>query len=259
MAKTKKASSSDGDSSAASKSSNNNETTNKKQKNKNGLLFTAVLVAIAAVAYAVLQSTQIHSVIITEVDTMVGGGGGIKNNISGVILPYQQFFGNIMAGNPTANKELFKEQWNKLQASIATASSPSALQTAAAIGYKLKDTHKAKHPVFMVPGFVTSGLELWEGHECAVQYFRRKIWGSLETFRSFATDSECWKVHLSLDARTGKDPEGIRLRPSQGFEAADFWTSAFWVWDRVIRNLAAVGYDGSNMDMVSYDLAITTI
>ena len=29
-----------------------------------------------------------------------------------------------------------------------------------------------KHPIIIVPGFVTSGLELWQGRKCAAKYFR---------------------------------------------------------------------------------------
>jgi len=36
---------------------------------------------------------------------------------------------------------------------------------------------RPKHPVIIVPGFVTSGLELWRGAECAVKYFRRAAAG----------------------------------------------------------------------------------
>lgn len=31
---------------------------------------------------------------------------------------------------------------------------------------------KPKHPIIIVPGFVTSGLELWHGKPCAAKYFR---------------------------------------------------------------------------------------
>ena len=37
---------------------------------------------------------------------------------------------------------------------------------------------KPKHPVVIVPGFVTSGLLLWEGKPCAKKYFR---WGLLSS------------------------------------------------------------------------------
>ena len=45
-------------------------------------------------------------------------------------------------------------------------------------GLKLrKEGVKAKHPVVFVPGIVTGGLELWEGHQCAEGLFRKRLWG----------------------------------------------------------------------------------
>ncbi|KAL6558644.1 Phospholipid:diacylglycerol acyltransferase 1 [Orobanche minor] len=45
-------------------------------------------------------------------------------------------------------------------------------------GVKLaKEGLKAKHPVVFVPGIVTGGLELWEGHSCAEGLFRKRLWG----------------------------------------------------------------------------------
>lgn len=45
-------------------------------------------------------------------------------------------------------------------------------------GVKLKkEGLKVKHPVVFVPGIVTGGLELWEGHECAEGLFRKRLWG----------------------------------------------------------------------------------
>lgn len=45
-------------------------------------------------------------------------------------------------------------------------------------GVKLaKEGLKAKHPVVFVPGIVTGGLELWEGHQCAEGLFRKRLWG----------------------------------------------------------------------------------
>lgn len=45
-------------------------------------------------------------------------------------------------------------------------------------GVKLaKDGLRAKHPVVFVPGIVTGGLELWEGHACAEGLFRKRLWG----------------------------------------------------------------------------------
>lgn len=45
-------------------------------------------------------------------------------------------------------------------------------------GLKLKKEGLiAKHPVVFVPGIVTGGLELWEGHQCAEGLFRKRLWG----------------------------------------------------------------------------------
>lgn len=113
---------------------------------------------------------------------------------------------------------------------------------------------KAKYPVVMIPGFITSGLELWAGEECAKKYFRQRIWGSLPVFvQSFLTDNACYQKHMALDPITGSDPPNIKLRNVQGFEAADFFMSTVWVFDKLIESFADVGYDTSNMVMMSFD------
>lgn len=35
----------------------------------------------------------------------------------------------------------------------------------------------ALHPVVLVPGIVTGGLELWEGRPCSEGLFRKRLWG----------------------------------------------------------------------------------
>jgi len=112
-----------------------------------------------------------------------------------------------------------------------------------------------KHPVFLVPGFVTTGLELWEGEPCAQKYFRQRMWGSTTMVQNFLQDRDCWLRHLKLDPLTGLDPQDpeIRLRAAQGFEAADYLISNYWVWAHLITNLADVGYDSSTMHMFAYD------
>ena len=70
---------------------------------------------------------------------------------------------------------------------------------------------------------------------------------------TFFADRQCWRKHLALHPQTGMDPENIRLRSAQGFEAADNFIATYWVWSKLIENLADVGYDGSTMTMMSYD------
>lgn len=122
------------------------------------------------------------------------------------------------------------------------------------IGYQLRMQNAyAKHPIIMIPGFVTSGLELWEGTACAKKHFRQRLWGSVSMAKTFLADRQCWREHLALHPTTGMDPPNIRLRSAQGFEAADNFIATYWVWSKIIENLADVGYDGSSMTMMSYD------
>lgn len=52
-------------------------------------------------------------------------------------------------------------------------------------------------------GFVTSGLELWQGEECASSYFRQRLWGTLSMAQTLLADRACWMRHMKLDPVTG--------------------------------------------------------
>ncbi|KAL0380560.1 UNVERIFIED_CONTAM: Phospholipid:diacylglycerol acyltransferase 1 [Sesamum angustifolium] len=109
-------------------------------------------------------------------------------------------------------------------------------------GLKLKkEGLRAKHPVVFVPGIVTGGLELWEGHQCADKLFRKRLWGG--TFGKLYKSPLCWMEHMSLDNETGLDPIGIRVRPVSGLVAADYFALGYFVWAVLIANLAQIGYE----------------
>ncbi|CAN1168777.1 Phospholipid:diacylglycerol acyltransferase 1 [Linum perenne] len=119
-------------------------------------------------------------------------------------------------------------------------------------GVKLKkEGLKSKHPVVFVPGIVTAGLELWEGHHCADGLFRKRLWGG--TFGEVYKRPLCWVEHMSLDNETGLDPSGIRVRPVSGLVAADYFAPGYFVWAVLIANLARIGYEENSMYMASYD------
>jgi len=52
-------------------------------------------------------------------------------------------------------------------------------------------------------GFVTSGLELWQGEPCAQSYFRQRLWGTLSMAQTLLSDRMCWMRHMKLDPVTG--------------------------------------------------------
>ncbi|KAG5457092.1 MAG: hypothetical protein BJ554DRAFT_2989, partial [Olpidium bornovanus] len=55
----------------------------------------------------------------------------------------------------------------------------------------------AKHPLLLIPGIIS-------------------------------TSSCSWLSHMKLDPLTGLDPEGVKLRASQGLEAADYLVPGYW-------------------------------
>lgn len=121
-------------------------------------------------------------------------------------------------------------------------------------GYQLaQQGAKANYPVVMVPGFVTSGLEVWGGKDCARKHFRQRLWAAFGGARSFLTERDCWKQHMMLDPWTGSDPHDIRIRAAEGFEAADYFMANYWVWGKIIENLADLGYTPSTMSLEPFD------
>lgn len=172
------------------------------------------------------------------------------SNLSNISLPDVQkelssVFDEFYASNVQPLVELGRDTFNGTRHDVEEMSR---------VGYQLRQQNaRAKHPIVMIPGFVTSGLELWEGLPCAKKHFRQRLWGSASMARTFFADRECWRKHLALSPQTGMDPDNIRLRAAQGFEAADNFIATYWVWSKVIENLADVGYDGSTMTMMSYD------
>nr|CAG8450353.1 2326_t:CDS:2 [Entrophospora candida] len=75
----------------------------------------------------------------------------------------------------------------------------------------------AYHPVTLIPGIVSTGLESWSTSNCSRPYFRKRMWGTTTMFRAILMDKECWRHHMRLDPITGLDPPGVKLRAAQGY------------------------------------------
>jgi phospholipid:diacylglycerol acyltransferase len=144
-----------------------------------------------------------------------------------------------------------EQSWGKLNESIPLG---YLTQEKKRPGFQLRQQGaEANYPVILIPGFVTSGLEVWGGNECARKHFRQRLWAAIGGARSFFMERDCWLAHMMLDPYTGGDPKNIRLRAAQGFEAADYFMANYWVFGKLIENLADVGYDSSTMSMEPYD------
>jgi hypothetical protein len=95
---------------------------------------------------------------------------------------------------------------------------------------------QAHHPVVIIPGIVSTGLEVWQAEECAAGLFRQRIWGSTVMVQTILLNPRCWIDHMRLNLTTGLDPEGIKLRAAQGLEAADYLLPGFWYVFNIIRS-----------------------
>jgi phospholipid:diacylglycerol acyltransferase len=72
--------------------------------------------------------------------------------------------------------------------------------------------------------------------------------------RALVVDKAGWKRHIMLDKESGLDPAGgIKLRAAQGFDAADFFITGYWIWNKILENLATIGYDPTNSWTAAYD------
>ncbi|KPI37340.1 Phospholipid:diacylglycerol acyltransferase [Cyphellophora attinorum] len=117
----------------------------------------------------------------------------------------------------------------------------------------------AKHPVIMIPGVISTGLESWGTAESSRPYFRKRLWGSWSMMRALVLDQASWKRHIMLDKETGLDPPDIKLRAAQGFDAADFFITGYWIWNKILENLATIGYDPTNAFTAAYDWRLSYI
>lgn len=112
---------------------------------------------------------------------------------------------------------------------------------------------EAHHPVIMVPGVISTGLESWGTANISRPYFRKRLWGSWTMMKALVLDKEVWKKHIMLDKRTGLDPPMVKLRAAQGFDATDFFITGYWIWSKIFENLATIGYDPTNSYTAAYD------
>ncbi|ORC84296.1 putative phospholipid:diacylglycerol acyltransferase [Trypanosoma theileri] len=128
-------------------------------------------------------------------------------------------------------------------------------------GLRFLENHsiRRKHPVMIIPGFISTALEVWESQtECVkdlhpfASIFRQRMFGP-QMLLLLLTDPACYMRLFSLDKETGYDPPGVKVRPDMGFGASDFFLPGYWVWAKVLLNLADIGYDPQSMSVFSYD------
>ncbi|KAK6909810.1 hypothetical protein I203_103832 [Kwoniella mangroviensis CBS 8507] len=109
------------------------------------------------------------------------------------------------------------------------------------------------HPIVLIPGIVSTGLESWGTESVARPFFRKRLWGTSTMIRAVLTNKDRWIQALSIDPETGLDPPGFKIRAAQGLDAASEFIQGYWIWQKIVENLATLGYDTNSMDMAAYD------
>ena len=110
---------------------------------------------------------------------------------------------------------------------------------------------EAKYPVVLIPGVISTVRTLFcLGHQCQYNglryccqsleswstspeyrpYFRQKVWGGLSMLSQVTFNREKWLSMLVLDPVTGLDPKGVKVRASEGFDAASSFVQGYWIW-----------------------------
>ncbi|KAL1406370.1 phospholipid:diacylglycerol acyltransferase [Vanrija albida] len=112
---------------------------------------------------------------------------------------------------------------------------------------------KQDKPIILLPGIVSTGLESWSTEPVARPLFRSRLWGTSTMIRAVLTDKDRWVQAIAIDLETGLDPPGHKVRAAQGIDAASEFIQGFWIWQKVVQNLATIGYDTNTMDMAAYD------
>ncbi|EIW62959.1 LACT-domain-containing protein [Trametes versicolor FP-101664 SS1] len=111
----------------------------------------------------------------------------------------------------------------------------------------------AKHPVVLIPGIISTGLESWATSPDYRAFFRKKVWGGFSMLSQVTFNRDKWIAALMLDPVTGLDPPGAKVRAAEGIDAASSFIQGYWLWSKIVENLAAVNYDTNNLHLAPYD------
>lgn len=111
----------------------------------------------------------------------------------------------------------------------------------------------AHYPIVLVPGIVSTGLESWSTSPEHRPFFREKLWGGFNMVSQVIFNREKWISAMMLDPVTGLDPPGVKIRAVEGVGAASSFMTGYWLWSKIVENLAVVNYDTNNLHLAPYD------
>lgn len=115
----------------------------------------------------------------------------------------------------------------------------------------------AQHPVVLIPGVISTGLESWSTSPAYRPFFREKVWGGFSMISQVTFNRALWMSALLLDPVTGLDPPEVKVRAAEGINAASSFIQGYWLWSKIVENLAVVNYDTNNLYMAAYDWRVS--
>ncbi|KZP19600.1 phospholipid:diacylglycerol acyltransferase [Athelia psychrophila] len=155
---------------------------------------------------------------------------------------------------PNFDTAFLDAEWQRLRSSIPEvwnlANDGREFQVGAAMKARGLTAH---HPVVLVPGIVSTGLESWSTHPDYRPFFRQKLWGGFNMLSQVTFNKERWIAAMMLDPITGLDPGDAKIRAAEGIDAASTFIQGYWLWSKIIENLAVVNYDTNNLHLAPYD------
>ncbi|KAJ3570900.1 hypothetical protein NP233_g4095 [Leucocoprinus birnbaumii] len=111
----------------------------------------------------------------------------------------------------------------------------------------------AEYPVILIPGIISTGLESWSTSPDYRAFFREKLWGGFNMVSQVTFNKEKWIAAMMLDPVTGLDPPDVKIRAAEGIDAASMFIQGYWIWSKIIENMAVVNYDTNNLYLAPYD------
>ncbi|PPQ62922.1 hypothetical protein CVT24_006162 [Panaeolus cyanescens] len=111
----------------------------------------------------------------------------------------------------------------------------------------------AQHPVILIPGIISTALESWSTTPEYRPFFREKLWGGFNMLSQVTFNKESWISSMMLDPVTGLDPPHVKVRAAEGLDAASSFVQGYWLWSKIIENLAVLNYDTNNLFLAPYD------
>ncbi|KAF8653345.1 hypothetical protein AX16_004045 [Volvariella volvacea WC 439] len=115
----------------------------------------------------------------------------------------------------------------------------------------------ASHPIVLIPGVISTGLESWSTSPDYRAFFRQKLWGGFNMLTQVTFNREKWISAMMLDPDTGLDPPDVKVRAAEGIDAASSFIQGYWIWSKIVENLAVVNYDTNNLFLAPYDWRVS--